>query len=63
MLTLLPDDPLALGVLDELRYRDTTLSKSARLGPAQVMTACDLGCPSSVVRAERFRTQANEARA
>jgi hypothetical protein len=25
MLTLLPDDPLALGVLDELRYRDTTL--------------------------------------
>jgi hypothetical protein len=34
MLTLLPDDPLALGVLDELRYRDNTLSKSARLGPA-----------------------------
>jgi hypothetical protein len=32
------------------------LSKSARLGPAQVMMICDLGYPSSVLRAERFQT-------
>jgi quercetin dioxygenase-like cupin family protein len=33
-----------------------TISKSARPGPAQVRWVCDLGCPSSVMRPERFRT-------
>jgi hypothetical protein len=32
MLTLLPDDPLALGVLDELRYRDNTLCQVCAAG-------------------------------
>jgi hypothetical protein len=39
------------------RHRLTnTLSKSARQGPARVMTVRDLGYPFSSVRTERLRT-------
>jgi hypothetical protein len=44
------------------RVASSTLSKSARLSPAKVNRVRDLGCRFSVVRAERFRTQANETR-
>jgi len=39
-----------------------TLSKSVGLRPSWAKRVRDLGCPSSVVRAERFRTETNETR-
>jgi hypothetical protein len=64
---VLDDGPAACGYADqcwthgasinpaEVR-RSNTLSKSARLRPAKVNRVRDLGCPFSVVCAERFRT-------
>jgi hypothetical protein len=43
-------------VSDGFAVAVNALSKSARLGSAKVNRVRDLGCPFSVVCAERFRT-------